>query len=468
MWRREFITPLGGAALACPFASHAQPPERMRRIGVITKLAIDALCKRQREPGLCCGGFRSLRFPRPPFSRSSMSPIAWSIRYRRAAWSWAPASPGPDTSSRRHRLGDPQHRRRGGKLGSAARPCLKGAGGPHHARVRSARRFGPSRFAGRSVDAPIFVFYKSAERVTRFAQLRGKRLAIGTAGTSIRPLILQVLKAGGAADAPTRFVDLDYDRAIDALIAGEIDVTIFPAQLDTGLLRRALVAPDVRLMNVAQAEAIAKTVPGIKHVVLWQGLVDLTATRDIPDADVNLLASGNSLLVRKDLHPALQYLLLEAIREVHSAPGPFNRLGEFPSEQPNDLPLSLTAQSFYRSGPTFWQRYTSFWLTSLLNRVLFFVVPVIAALIPIIGFASRLYRWLAVRRIVRLHRALGGLERELAQSEDKAHLTQHQARLSEIESAVRTLKIAPPFEVELHRLRIHLRMVQDHIGRMAS
>ncbi len=315
-------------------------------------------------------------------------------------------------------------------------------------------------------DAPIFVFYKSAERVTQFAQLRGKRLAIGTAGTSIRPLILQVLKAGGAAEAPTRFVDMDYDRAIDALIAGEIDVAIFPSQLDTGLLRRALTAPDVRLMNVAQAEAIAKTVPGIKHVVLWQGLIDLT--HDIPDADVNLLASGNSLLVRKDLHPALQYLLLEAIREVHLARGPFNRLGEFPAEQPNDLPLSLTAQSFYRSGPTFWQRYTSFWLTSLLDRILFFVVPVVAALIPVIGFTSRLYRWLAVRRIVRLHRALGGLERELAQSEDKAQLAQHQARLSEIESVVRTLKVAPPFEVDLHRLRIHLRMVQDHIGRMAS
>jgi len=315
-------------------------------------------------------------------------------------------------------------------------------------------------------DAPIFVFYKSTERVTRLAQLRGKRLAIGTAGTSIRPLILQVLKAGGAADAPTQFVDLDYDRAVDSLIAGEIDVAIFPSQLDTPLLRRALAAPDVRLMDVAQAGAIAKTVPGIKHVVLLQGLIDLA--RDIPDADVNLLASVNSLLVRKDLHPALQYLLLEAIREVHTAPGPFNRLGEFPAEQPNDLPLSLTAQSFYRSGPTFWQRYTSFWLTSLLNRTLFFIVPVVAALIPIIGFASRLYRWLALRRIVRLHRALGGLEHELAQSEDKAHLAQHQARLSEIESAVGKLKIAPPFEVDLHRLRIHLRMVQDQIGRMAS
>src|SRR5262249_21645288 len=153
-------------------------------------------------------------------------------------------------------------------------------------------------------DAPIFVFYKSAQPVTQLAQLRGKRLAIGTAGTSARPLILHVLTAAGAAHAPPPLVGLDYVRAGARLVARGIDVAIFPSQLDTGLLRRALAAPDVRLMNVAQAEAVAKTVSGIKRVVLWQGLIDLT--RDIPDADVNLLASGNSLLVRKDLHPALQ------------------------------------------------------------------------------------------------------------------------------------------------------------------
>jgi hypothetical protein len=74
--------------------------------------------------------------------------------------------------------------------------------------------------------------------------------------------------------------------------------------------------------------------------------------------------------------------------------GPFNRLGEFPAEQPNDLPLSPTAQAFYRSGPTLWQRYTSFWLTSLLNRIAFFVIPVVLALIPVIGFALTSFRWL--------------------------------------------------------------------------
>jgi len=42
----------------------------------------------------------------------------------------------------------------------------------------------------------------------------------------------------------------------------------------------------------------------------------------------------------------------------------------------------------------------------------------------------------------------------------------YQTRIAEIESAVRLLKVARPFEADLHRLRVHLHMVQEDARRM--
>ena len=156
------------------------------------------------------------------------------------------------------------------------------------------------------------------------------------------------------------------------------------------------------------------------------------------------------------------------MREVHWPAGPFNRLGEFPAEHPNDLPLSPTAEVFYRSGPTFLKRYTTFWLSSLLSRIAFFIIPIIVTLIPLIGFAPRIYRWFYVRRIDQLHRTLGNLEREFAESADTPRLDEYQKRIEKIELDVRVLRVARAFEVDLHRLKAHLRMVQEDVRRLGA
>jgi uncharacterized protein len=124
-------------------------------------------------------------------------------------------------------------------------------------------------------DAAIFIFYRGAEPITTFAQLRGKRVGMGVPGTALRSLMLDVLKATNALDASMQLIDLDYATSVDALISGNVDVAITPAMEN---VEHTITVPGIRLMSVAQAEAIAKTVGGLKHVVLWRGLIDLYQT----------------------------------------------------------------------------------------------------------------------------------------------------------------------------------------------
>jgi len=67
-----------------------------------------------------------------------------------------------------------------------------------------------------------------------------------------------------------------------------------------------------------------------------------------------------------------------------------------------------------------------------------------------------------------LHRALGNLERELAQKTDSSLMEERQRRIAEIEAGVRSLRVAPAFEVDLQRLKAHLRMVQEDVRRMGA
>jgi hypothetical protein len=86
-------------------------------------------------------------------------------------------------------------------------------------------------------------------------------------------------------------------------------------------------------------------------VILPEGVGDLAKNK--PPADVALLAPKASLVVRKDLHSALKNLLLQTAVQVHSAPGIFNRAGQFPAPEVTDLPISADALQFYKSGRPF-------------------------------------------------------------------------------------------------------------------
>jgi len=151
---------------------------------------------------------------------------------------------------------------------------------------------------------------------------------------------------------------------------------------DNALVKELLYAQKIKLMNFKQAEAYTRLFPALSHVLLPAGVLD--PAKRMPPHDIHLLSATTSLIVRKDLHPGLIYLLLDAAVEIHSNAGWVNKRGEFPSPRELDFPSSKYAERFYKSGRPFLLDYLPSWIAVWIDRIILILLPVAVVLIPLI------------------------------------------------------------------------------------
>jgi len=154
-----------------------------------------------------------------------------------------------------------------------------------------------------------------------------------------------------------------------------------------------------------------------------------------------LLASKASLVARKDMHPALQYLFLDAASQVHSGPGFFQKAGQFPAPEAIDLPLSADARHFYKSGPPFLQRYLPFLLAVLGEKLLILLIPLFGIVYPLLKYMPAMYQWAMRRRIFRIYKGLKWLEMQLVKPRAGQDIGDLLSRLARLEARVDHLRI---------------------------
>ncbi|MCL2345101.1 MAG: TAXI family TRAP transporter solute-binding subunit [Desulfobulbus sp.] len=310
---------------------------------------------------------------------------------------------------------------------------------------------------------PIWVFYRSKKPLTRLADLRGKRIAIGQEGSGIRRLARRLLEAN-EIDIDARLLPLDGLDAAEELQQGRIDAAFIIAAESAPVVQVLLRSPDVRLMSFAQADAYQRRFPFLTQLTLPQGVADLV--RNYPPKDIRMLAPAASLAVRGDLHPALQTLLLQAASEVHGGNGFFQKAGEFPSALAPLLPLSPEAARYYKSGPPFLQRYLPFWLAVLIQRLIVLLVPVIALLIPLLRIAPAFYSWRVRSKVFRCYGGLRALEDDIRERFDAARLADYRRRLDALDETARELHIPLGFTDLTYTLREHVNLVRNILDRL--
>jgi TRAP-type uncharacterized transport system substrate-binding protein len=307
---------------------------------------------------------------------------------------------------------------------------------------------------GRVTYNPIWFFYRGTEPLDRLTQLKGKRIA----GNFTAGLAGKILAANGVNADNATLVTLAGQASAEALKNGEVDVMVAFGEVNTPTIQSLLRDPTIRLMSLSQADAMARVLPFLTRVVLPQGAVDLE--KNIPSSDVSLVATTTSVIVRKDLHPELAYLLAQTLSEEHGGPGIFHRAGDFPTQTDPEFPVAEEAREFYRNGPSFMQRHLPFWMVRLLALLLAAAVIVI----PIFNYAPRLYRWIVRERTRVLYQRLRVIEKAL-QSELVPHEVEVlQGDLEHIDRAASILRIPLRHSDLFFSLKVHINLMRMRIA----
>jgi len=309
---------------------------------------------------------------------------------------------------------------------------------------------------------PVWIFCRCKASTTHLSALKGKRIAIGYAGNGTHTLVSTLLNESGINASNTRLVEIGGEEAATALRQGKLDAALFVDVANSGMIHEMVTDKRLRLLSLDTAEAFSRKFAFMHHLVLPEGAMDLA--RNTPSHDVHLVAPTATLVVKESMHPALVYLMMKVIAEVHGGPSMFNSKGEFPSAKDTDFPLSTQALNFYKSGLPIIDKYLPFWAATFVNRTLIVILPLLALLIPLTKIIPMVYVWLVKRKLFRYYGELRFLDTQLQEIKSAEDVQDCLDKLNDIEAKVVNVKLPVPFSQYAYELRAHIELVRSKLN----
>lgn len=313
---------------------------------------------------------------------------------------------------------------------------------------------------------PLWVFHRSGVRMTDLRDVEGMRVAVGAPGSGLRALSDLLLPEAGVMPGEYTPVELGGQAAARALMAGEADIALIVSGADPAWLADLVAAPGIELLSLERARALKRRHAFLDEVTLYAGVLD--PARNLPAEDVTLLAPAAEIIVRADLHPAIQSVLIEAAYRHHARGTILSDPGVFPTQTLTDIELSDEADRYYRNGPTVLRRWFPFDIANFLERAWVLVIPLVTLMFPLAKAAPPVYRWRIRRRIYVWYQKLRELEiagREAKTAEDR---TAVRAQLADLQAETGQVQVPLPYNDDLYRLRAHIRFVAELLDKLSA
>ena len=338
------------------------------------------------------------------------------------------------------------------------------AGVEHASKVKGIQSLGAISYD------PIWFFYRGPEiKMADLEAIDGglkyflnKKISIGKVGSGTHAQAMRILKATGY-EKGVQAVNLAGEAAVKALKAGEIDGAFVVDAYEAPNVQALLNDSSLHLVTFKRAAAFVKLIPYLHILDVPQGSFNLA--RNFPSFDIKLVATTTNLLIDDRMHPAIQFLFLEAAREINGKASFFSERGEFPSFKDSTLIESPVAIHYEKNNYPLLAAYIPFWIAELINRLVFIFLPFCILGYPILqslpGYRTKRMQ----NKINHLYGALKSLEGELLNDFSADQRDGYLKRLDLLEYQALNMKVSKRLSSDYYALRSSIDYVRNCLNR---
>lgn len=325
---------------------------------------------------------------------------------------------------------------------------------------------------------PLWIFYRpaaikgapsnqgvaTAVALTSLSQLRGLRVNLDQPGSGVPELMNRLLQANGLTPDEVIASDMTPEAAAQALQTGQLDALVLVTPPESPVVQRLLQEPGIALVDLPQADALARRFPFLQTVTLPRGMVSLA--RNQPPDSIGLLATTTALLTSEDTHPALRQLFAQTAQQVHGESGWFNGARDFPNTRTSELPVSPEGDRAINGTPPVYQRYLPFWASNLLERMWLVIGGLIVLLLPLSRVVPPLYTYRVRQRVFRWYARLQQVEAHMEDGD--ADHTELLNELDELARVAAQITVPLAHADELYALRNNIDRTRRRLLARAS
>jgi hypothetical protein len=309
---------------------------------------------------------------------------------------------------------------------------------------------------------PVWIF-THLPALNALAQARGLKVAAGAANTSSFTAARALLAHAGLRDSDIEFVKLSGLDAANAMLDGKVDLLFEVAGEDDQAVRLLNQSNFLHLLGTDRAGALAAQEPRLQPILLPQGAIELRG--DIPPRDLILMGMQTHLLVRPEMHPALQRALMDAAMEIHQFPSFLQRQGQFPGFRGSDFPLSPHARAYSLGNRPWLESLLPYRLAQWAELILYAALPLLLLSGFLLTWIPRLFDWRINAALQNFYGELKFLEADIDRTvtDDPMALRRLLAQLDHIEKQVSQLDLPTEFSERWYTLREHLAAARERL-----